>query len=184
MTSGRKDIKDFDPPSGVLLGRVQRNEAYVEVPTGETNALYIINAESRAIQEVLPRDLIDVPLLTLCLDQGSIGAAGVSFLLEKQKMVHIRYDKFHRLVRDVRQSLKYASGGRYLKAQLFSSMIFGLNYRPFGTGLFWQQKKRMMEVFLDNEGDKDDPTFRKFAQRIATDLGIEGVCAYGNAIHP
>ena len=84
---------------------------------------------------VLPPDVERVRMLILGLDEGSIGTAGVAagaFLLKKT--IWGKFDKIHRVIRD----LKLADGGCcnkvFEKAKLWSAYIFGLNNRPFGSG--------------------------------------------------
>ena len=66
-------------------------------------------------------------------------------------LVFPAYDKFHRVVRDLKLALKRAAGGVFLKCQLFTSVIFGLNYKPFNSGQFYDQKRRLLDVFLTCE---------------------------------
>lgn len=74
-------------------------------------------------------------------------------------------------VRDIKLALKHQGRGTFLKAQLFSSYIFGLNYKPFGTGAFSEQKQRLLNVFLATESAQS-PVFLKHVASIAEDLGM------------
>ena len=58
-----------------------------------------------------------------------------------------------------------------MKTQLFSAFIYGLNYRPFGTGGFSQVKRRMANVFMATESS-DSTIFMKYCERIALDLSL------------
>ena len=54
----------------------------------------------------------DVNLLVMALDQGSVGCAGVAFAEDAMDaMVHSKWDKFHRVVRDCKLSFQHACQG-------------------------------------------------------------------------
>ena len=57
------------------------------------------------------------------------------------------------------------------KVQLFSSFIYGINYKPFGTGHFGDAKARMLDCFLETE-DTDSAIFEKHWVRIAGNFGM------------
>ena len=56
----------------------------------------------------------------------------------------------------------------FLKAQLHSSYIWGLNYKPFGTGQFHDQKKDILDGFLQTES-MDGAFWQEFRELIACD---------------
>ena len=58
-----------------------------------------------------------------------------------------------------------------MKTQLYTSYLWGVNYKPFGTGLFGTQKKQAFNIFLALES-VDSPIFRKYGDRIASDAGM------------
>ena len=63
--------------------------------------------------------------------------------------------------------------GLFLSAQLHSSYIFALNYKPFGSGGFHQQKKDMMEKFVSTTSPANSSLWDAFREKIALDLGRE-----------
>ena len=67
--------------------------------------------------------------------------------------------------------LRVLATGLFLKAQLYSSYIWGFNYRPFGTGLFGDHKRRLLNVFLAVE-TPDGTCFTKYGPVIARDMGL------------
>ena len=83
-----------------------------------------------------------------------------------------RFDKFHRLIRDFKLSVQHCKKGIFNLAMFFSAYLYGLSYKPFGSGMFHSQKQRLMEIWASA-----DPTssqvFRKYEARIATDLGLQ-----------
>ena len=68
---------------------------------------YLVNIHTRTKKKVLPRDLVDVPLLVILLDQGSIGAAGTGYSDYLFKMVLMKFEKIHRLMRDIKLALQH-----------------------------------------------------------------------------
>ena len=105
---GRR-VTDFTVPD-LQVRPVRPGE--VRVLRQGTQAL-LVDTAAKTVTPALPAGLeaADVPLLVVSLDQGSVGAAGMAFLeYEMGLLVHTSYDKFHRLIRDVKLALKYAAG--------------------------------------------------------------------------
>ena len=78
----------------------------------------------------------------------------------------VNFDKFHRVVRDLKLTLQYSCGGLLLKTQVYTSFLWGLNYKPFGSGSFGAQKRNVLNVFLGTE-DYTSECFRKYGPKIA-----------------
>ena len=173
LTKGRLTIDSFKLDDSVHLQPVAPGEIRVVRCGGEgmTDIAVIIKADQTFVQ-VLPDGFADSLLLLVNLDQGSIGAAGMAFgIHHKELMAVVRFDKFHRIIRDVKLSLKHCCGGVFLKTQLFSSYVYGLNYKPFNSGGFSQVKARLLQVFLATEDIRSD-IWLKYCDRIALDLAM------------
>jgi hypothetical protein len=174
LTDGRLNIDSFKLDSAVHLQPVAPGEVRVVKPgeEGMTTDTAVIVTADQTCEQVLPNDFANSLLLVVSLDQGSIGAAGMSFAIHQQAlMVVARFDKFHRIIRDIKLSLKHCCGGVFLKTQLFSSYLYGLNYKPFNSGGFSQVKARLLQVFLATEDVKSD-IWLKYCDKIASDLGM------------
>lgn len=65
----------------------------------------------------------------------------------------------------------HAAGGLFLKAQLFSNNLWAVNKRPFNTGKFGEDKKRLLNIFLTWESC-DGILFRKHGYKIAADFNM------------
>ncbi|CAE8673040.1 unnamed protein product, partial [Polarella glacialis] len=170
FTQGRITIDHFVWPDNVHLQPVAPHEVRF-VRDGDVQDVACVQGDE-ALKQVLPDDFVDVSLLVSFLDQGNIGAAGMAFAInELGMMMSCRFDKFHRLVRDMKLSLSHCCEGVFLKTQFFSSYIYGLNYKPFGTGGFSSLKQRLMQVFLATE-DIHSEIWRKYSDRIGLDLGM------------
>lgn len=85
-------------------------------------------------------------------------------------LVHFSFDPFHRLIRDMK--LDVAGIGpktlrqKLLQAQLCSSFVWSVNYRPYGSGAFATSKKEILEHFLSTEY-KDPLLFFCVCARVA-----------------
>lgn len=128
------------------------------------------NTETRASLKQLPDDFADPHLLVIGLDQGPSCTAGQAFAEHHlNAMILPKYCKFHRVVRDVKLSVLHASNGLFLKAQLFSNNLWAVNKRPFNTGKFGEDKKRLLNIFLSAES-WDGSLFQKHGHRVALDF--------------
>ena len=172
-TEGRMTLETFAIPEGVCLRPVSASEVRVLRPAAGGGLMALLfDRNSRAAARTLPAGLADAPLLVVGLDQGSVGSAGMSYAMHASPhLVYVSYDKIHRMVRDIRLSLQHCARGSFLKCQLFSAYIYGLNYKPFNSGAFSEQKARLLNVFRCTEHD-GAPNCLKYWERIAGDLGL------------
>lgn len=94
-------------------------------------------------------------------------------LFKMNRLVHHKWDIFHRCIRDLKLSLQYSSRGSFLQSQLHSNYLWGLAYRPYGTGHFQEHKKRFLEVMLRRESWSTCQLFHEMWEDIRTDLGMD-----------
>ena len=137
-----RGLAEFALPEGVIVHAVEPEEVRIAV---EGDAWHI-NRTIGDCRPVLPRQTLastqGFKLLMLSLDQGSIGAAAaaVADSDDLRAMVHAKWDKYHRVVRDIRLSTTHCCHGIFLKTQVFTSYIWSLNQKLFGTGFFLTHK--------------------------------------------
>ena len=168
-----RGLNEFCLPEGVNVHAVEPGEVRVVVQ----GAAMRVNRITGDCCPLLPPGTLastqGFPCLVLCLDQGSIGAAAAAFADSDsmRAMVHCKWDKFHRIVRDIRLSVTHCCKGIFLKTQVFTTYLWSVNQKPFGTGCFQTQKHNMLNVFLAVNGI-DSPVFCKYLHRIAHDLGL------------
>ena len=123
---------------------------------------------------MLLRDVERVRTLILGLDQGSIGSAVVAaaaFQQSLRKMVWGKFDKIHRIIRDLKLAEGHCCGKIFEKTKLWSTYIFGLNNRPFGSGsnhtlksyLMFQFRLRVTVASL---------IFQRYVHRIAAEFAM------------
>ena len=94
------------------------------------------------------------------MDQGPIGMGMSTFLhFYGVQMVHAVFDPYHRLIRDLKLDVLGVGPKelrkKLLQAQLCSSYLWTLNYRPFRSGGFAAAKKELLEEFLLAESEAD-----------------------------
>lgn len=90
---------------------------------------------------------------------------------DNDSMMHVKFDKFHRIIRDLKLSYVHCCNGCFQKAQLYSSYLWSLNYKPFGSGGCSSLKNRLLTTFLATESEESE-IFLKYAERIAQDFGM------------
>ncbi len=75
-----------------------------------------------------------------------------------------RFDKFHRMIRDIKLSLKHCCDGIFCKAQLCRALHIFMASKPFGKGGFAEVKDRLLVVFLATE-NVDSDIWLKYCHR-------------------
>jgi hypothetical protein len=81
-------------------------------------------------------------------------------------MVFFKFDKIHRLIRDLKGAENGCCSKIFTKAKLWSAYLYSLNKRPFGSGANATLKTRMLDVFRLSV-DIGSPVFKKYLARIA-----------------
>ena len=128
LTDGVLNIDSFKLDESVHLDEVQPGEVRIVRPgnAGMTDVAMVVRSD-RSTQQVLPKGFEESLLLVVALDQGAIGVAGIAYGINKMKlMLAVKFDKFHRAIRDVKLSLKHCCSGIFLKTQLYRRMCTGL----------------------------------------------------------
>jgi len=162
-----KTIQYFELPDTFNLEPVAPGEARATQSDAQEDVCYKVNIATRQRTRILPPGRIRVPLLTIGLDQGSIGSAGGAFMMFwLHLMVLLRFDKIHRLIRDLKKAENGCCGKIFTKAKLWSAYLYSLNKRPFGSGANATQKERWMETF-EVMCDIFSPVFLKYLPKMA-----------------
>ena len=165
-----RNFDDYDVP-GCNLDPVGDDERRVTVRRGEKTVAFVVNTVTRTQKPVLPDGLETVPLVVFMLDQGAIGCAASGFVDHMGKMIVIRYEKVHRLIRDIKGPLAKCGKGAALKAQVFSSYLWNLHCKPWGSGFFGTLLQRALDVWR-LQTTVHSAVFQKYLPRIAEELGM------------
>ena len=169
LTAGEKSLQDFVPPDGISLTAVHQSQVRVVLEKAHHDEAIIVNTIDNSRKLVWPEALAQTQcnVLTIGLDQGSVGAAGVAFaVFWMGATVLPKWDKFHRAVRDIKLSISHAANGVFLKTQLYSSYLWNVNSKPFGHGAFSTQKKHFLNIVLIKH-NPNSAVFLKYGERIA-----------------
>jgi hypothetical protein len=84
---------------------------------------------------------------------------------------HSHYDKFHKVVRDLKNAGNRSMNGVYVRNLMRTSFVWSLNYRPFSSGQWEHEKRSMLNKFLQRH-NSTSALFRKWAPLIAMALGM------------
>ena len=113
-------IWEFIIPDGFCLRPVQDGETRVVCadPDGASNKASIVNSQRHTSVRVFPLSFDPTQrfkVLTLGLDQGSVGTAWVAFaMFSMRATIYPKFDKFHRIVRGIKLTLTHACDGIFL----------------------------------------------------------------------
>ena len=128
---------------------------------------YIVNKETGVRTAILPAVRIAEPLLVLGLDQGSPGMAGGAFMMfYLHLMVFCKFDWIHRLIRDIKGAENGCCKKIFTKTKLWSSYLFSLRKRPFGSGANATMMERLKDLF-ELQCDINSPVFKKYLPKLA-----------------
>ena len=111
------------------------------------------------------------PSVTHWIDQGSVGSAALSFCIN-----HLGYhmlalpDPNHRVWNAVKMATQ-KSKAFFWKTIAQLTLVFNLNYGPFGSSRWFSEKKRFFSSEWAAEVTEHDARFRLYAPAIAQDLG-------------
>ena len=127
-------------PSSVHARPVGGDELRIARSVGSKHYAFFYHRPTGALTRLLPDSFEDAQLLVLGIDEGSIGCAGDAYATNIRALIHCRYDKFHRVVRDQKLSFTHAADGIFHKAQLYSSYLWAANKRPVWYGFGWRSE--------------------------------------------
>ncbi len=162
-------LDNFAVPQNWNVRRVRADEERVLRGRGPA-----VLESAGGLSEEMPYEarVRDVPLLVLCLDQGSPGFAGVHFAVSRLKVNVFAFpDAFHRGPNDVKDATRNSCGGVLRRAMLHGTFLFNLNYGPFGSGAWFREKRAVLNAFLAEESPSS-AIFLDFAERIGDDLEL------------
>ena len=148
ITKGMLGLDDFEVPAQCTLRRVHHGEKRDSEDVDGMTHYYIAKKGSRQYPKgVLPASVQSVRSLLLCLDEGSVGTAGVAAAaFHLKKTIWVKPDKIHRVIRDLKLAEGHCCNKLFEEAKLWSAYRFGLNNRPFGSGAKSSLKKKKKKL--------------------------------------
>ena len=96
-------------------------------------------------------------MLVSLSDQGGINRSGLDYLTSKLGMpLHVSFDPYHRSWNDVKLSLK-SSKGDLFKCLLSYSLLYNINYGPFGSKSWHEKKQQKLRELLESGSAHREP---------------------------
>jgi len=88
-----------------------------------------------------------------------------------QKLIVFKWEKIHRLIRDIKGPIGKSCGGVFLKSQVYSSYVWNLGQKPFGSGFWGTVLERALDVFA-HCNTIDSARFQKYLPQLATEFSM------------
>ena len=167
-SGGQRSLDDFRLPDACHVRPVAGGERRKTRLINGRQVAFLEDMATEIETQILPDTCVVVPLLVLMLDQGGIGIAGVSFAaLHLSRTIWGKFDKIHRMIRDLVLAEQYAwPGALFRKTKLWSAYLYGLNNKPFNSGANSTLKTWLIRLFQICE-NIDSPLFLKYMDRVS-----------------
>ena len=142
LTGGNLDLTQLMPSSELCLEPLNPGDSRELDGDGYT---FFRAGQVDPIKQTLTDQ---VPVVSCLIDQGSTGCAATAWLQSKHSLFHASWDKIHRIVRDLKLAASHTGLDQVV---LMSSFVFSVNYKPFGSGAWFEEKRNALEAFLQSE---------------------------------
>ena len=142
LTGGNLDLTQLMPASELCLEPLNPGDSRELDGDGYT---FFRAGQVDPIKQTLTDQ---VPVVSCLMDQGSTGCAATAWLQSKHSLFHASWDKIHRIVRDLKLAASHTGLDQVV---LMSSFVFSVNYKPFGSGAWFEEKRNALEAFLQSE---------------------------------
>ena len=169
LVSVDKTLAEFRCPNELLLEPLAKNQLRVKHSNGN---FYIVNTLTHEAIRQIPDNFNwdSLPVLCHMIDQSQIGVAACYHMMHHMRlMVFVMYDYYHRTWNDIKNAAR-SSKGFFFSTMLKYSLVFNLNYGPFGKGGWFLDKQTFLkEMALSCSSTHQ--FFRARAPDIAEDIG-------------
>lgn len=101
-----------------------------------------------------------------------VGTAGMAYALKSHR-IHVKFDKMHRCIWDCELAFGQMNGWWIFESAITFKLHLRLellNYKPFGSGQFYNPKRNILDAFLETEEIAGD-CGKNSKKRIALDHG-------------
>jgi len=159
------NLEDLKAPDDVFLRPLQSHEERVSLEDGAFGVKNITTGEAKP---EIPAGWKPEFTASLFADQGSTGAAACNFLTFYCGYLMCRFnDVNHRVWNDVKSSFKKSRAYTWRVITYFT-LVFNINYNPFGKGAWFESKKNRWEDWCKYTTIHNQ-RFRRYAPSIAED---------------
>ena len=145
LSANALSLSSFAPASALALQLRPLGPRDVRVFNGTNFQVSFADLEEPVQIQLTDESLADIPVLKVLMDQGKIGCAASAFCQSLGMLVKWDYDKVHRLCNDLK-SMSF----RLEQCVLACTYMFSVNYKPFGSGLFYDEKRSALDAFLES----------------------------------
>jgi hypothetical protein len=129
LFKGERDIDFFKLPQGIVVRPNIEGEVRCVKKGVATDEAFLINRASGVGIPCCVDASVDIPLLVEGLDQGGECTADHAYSRSDMEVMRLpKWDKIHRLIRDMKGVYSKANGGIWHKAQLLRSLYTYLQY--------------------------------------------------------
>lgn len=152
MSGGKFTLSSFKPPLAMCLEPLCPGDSFCISSGRLAVTRKRRDRQVESVQQVI-QDLSGVdemPVISLVMDQGPTGMAAMAYLHSLGVLVHSSFDKVHRCVRDLKLAATHASGN-FKESTAMTSFAWSLNYKPFKSGAWYEEKKAALGSFLATE---------------------------------
>lgn len=114
----------------------------------------IFNNHTEELRLEFDHSFEQLPLLVSISDQGAVNMSALSYLMFSNEaiLLHAAWDPYHRCWNDVKNACRRSSAGAW-RAILELTVVFNINYGPFGQGSWFFKKQALLENILANAPD-------------------------------
>eukprot|EP00434_Breviolum_minutum_P035507 symbB.v1.2.031433.t1/scaffold3648.1/size52728/2 len=166
------DLESFAPPHGLLWQPLRQGDIRFKKEDGK---MYISSEVAEAVRPVVPAelDLKSIPVLVSISDQGPNNLAALNYVQFGPHALNItcQFDVYHRTWNDVKLSCKRSLCGAW-RVILELTLLFNLNYGPFGSGSWYYKKKALLTEFVQTSSI-ESALWRKFCPYIAMERRMQ-----------
>ena len=165
-------LLDFKVPQGLIARPLVGQELMVRGPDGRP---WVVHAKHGFTPIPMVADSVDLqqlPLLCSVSDQGPSNVPALNYLMYSQSalLLFAQYDIFHRCWNDVKAAGKKSlCGGWSCILQL--TLLYNVNFGPFGSGQWMHRKRTCLEEFLQLH-TIDSDVFQKYKAFIAMERRV------------
>eukprot|EP00438_Fugacium_kawagutii_P019946 Skav209629 [mRNA] locus=scaffold4224:82940:87399:+ [translate_table: standard] len=165
------NLMDYVVPKGLVLRPVTARELVVKDPTGR-HLLY--NMDTQAAAPMVPDhiDLAKLPVLVSISDQGPVNVPALNYMMYSAEalLVTSQWDVYHRCWNDIKLAGK-RSLCKIWSVILQLTLLFNVNYGPFGSGSWFHRKRSTLEEFLATHSHTS-PCFDQYQSLICLERGL------------
>lgn len=168
ISGGRLSLESLRPANTLCLKPLQPGDRVEELRDGRVKFFFkgSSDPEHGILQDF--GQVHQLPLLSILMDQGPSGCASAAFLNHQGLLLHCQFDKIHRLVRDIKLA---SSAAKMSEGLAMSSFAWSANYKPFRSGNYFEEKKGILNAFLNSESVESD-IFLQYLPWLIADFGL------------